>query len=214
MGIFLERVLINYYKLLLKTVSLEEEGFDRLRSSLLAGQAVTLAAPHSILLIAVLALHRIPATFLASQSRDGGLITAVLEAAGFRVVRGSSSRGSVSGLAASLRALQPGRAVGLTFDGPKGPPLVPKKGVALISRKSGGGLFLLLAEIRPRWGGLFKGCVHLRSWDRFHLLLPFARVNVRVVPVPSGGDVPDVRVLEELECLSRESLGALYEPVL
>lgn len=211
MASFSERVLINYYKLLVKTVRVEREGFDVVASRLESGQAVALAAPHSILLIAVLALHRIPATFLASQSRDGGLITAVLEAGGFRVVRGSSSRGSVSGLAASLRALEPGRAVGLTFDGPKGPPLVPKKGVALISRKSGGGLFLLLSEIRPRWCGLYRGCVNLRSWDRFHLLLPFACVRVRAVPVPCGNDVPDLTVLQELESLSRESLGGLYE---
>jgi lysophospholipid acyltransferase (LPLAT)-like uncharacterized protein len=203
-------VLLNYYKLLLKTVRVEREGFAPILSLLAEGKAVALGTPHTLLLIALLAVDRMPATFLASQSRDGGLISAVLEGVGFRVVRGSSSRGGVAGLAAVLRSIEPGRVVGLTFDGPKGPPLVPKKGVGLISRRSSGGLFLLLADIRPRLGGLYTGCVQLRSWDRFHLLLPFSRVHVRAVPIPVGANVPEERVFEELESLSRESLGRYY----
>jgi lysophospholipid acyltransferase (LPLAT)-like uncharacterized protein len=160
-------------------------------------------------------MRGIPATFLASQSRDGSLIAGVLERHGFGVVRGSSSRGGVAGLAAMARALKPGQAVGLTFDGPKGPPLQAKKGIGLLAARAPESSFAVLVKFRPRFFGLWRGYVNLGSWDRVHLLLPFAALEiecVRLGTADSGLNSEDFQVsaLLELERCARDRYGALY----
>jgi lysophospholipid acyltransferase (LPLAT)-like uncharacterized protein len=160
-------------------------------------------------------MRGIPATFLASQSRDGSLIAGVLERQGFGVVRGSSSRGGVAGLAAMARALKPGQAVGLTFDGPKGPPLQAKKGIGLLAARAPEASFAVFVRFRPRFFGLWRGYVNLGSWDRFHLLLPFAALEiecVRLGTAVSASKSEDFQAcaLLELERLAQERYGAVY----
>lgn len=72
-------VLSGYFWLLKVTVSIGDADLTHVRSLLRSGKTVVLATPHTVLLPAVLAMRGIPATFLASQSRDGALIAGVLE---------------------------------------------------------------------------------------------------------------------------------------
>lgn len=59
---------------------------------------------------------------LASQSFDGELIAAIMIHLGYPPVsRGSSSRGGASALMSHAQALQEGRHVAITMDGPRGP---------------------------------------------------------------------------------------------
>lgn len=208
-------LLTLYYRLLERTVALDRAGLDAVRQRLAAQKPVVLTTPHTVLLPSVLAMRGLPATFLASQSQDGSLIAGVLRAAGFQVARGSSSRGAVAGLTELLRALRRGGIVGLTHDGPKGPPLVPKPGVALLASHARGGVFLLLPSFKPRLWGLWPGFVRVNSWDRFHVVLPFAKVIMDCVAVAPEGDAPgrssgSQDILATIERESRAALGALY----
>lgn len=203
-------LLVAYFRLLQGTVRVDRGAIEVVLSRSGKATPLVFTTPHSLLLPAVLAMHGLPATFLASQSRDGALVTHVLRQAGFEVARGSSSRGGAAGLVALLRALRRGRTVGVTHDGPKGPPHVPKPGIALLARQSPGGVHLLIPQLRSRCFGLWKGYIRLGSWDRFHVVLPFARIEVTCHELPrlaQDGVVQDQEFLAVLERLSRAQLA-------
>jgi lysophospholipid acyltransferase (LPLAT)-like uncharacterized protein len=178
-------VLKLYYQILVWTVSYEFVGRDEMEAESRAGRSLVLGIAHGSLLAVISAWDGWPATLLASQSKDGELASQLLESRGFRVVRGSSSRGGKEALANLLQSCHAGEIVGITFDGPRGPALVPKAGVAVCASQAAAGLFFAWIEPLPN---RFLGrpfIVRLRSWDRFVLPLPFARIRVhheRIVP--------------------------------
>jgi lysophospholipid acyltransferase (LPLAT)-like uncharacterized protein len=66
---------------------------------------------------------------VASQSKDGELITKMLHRLGFCVARGSSSRGGVKAMLGMVRYAEKGHVGAITVDGPKGPRHVVKPGI-------------------------------------------------------------------------------------
>jgi lysophospholipid acyltransferase (LPLAT)-like uncharacterized protein len=58
---------------------------------------------------------------LSSWHRDGEMSARVMTRLGYRVVRGSSSRGGARGLQALVQAARAGSDVAVTPDGPRGP---------------------------------------------------------------------------------------------
>lgn len=107
---------------------------------------------------------------LASQSKDGALVAGVLERLGYEVVRGSSSRGGGEALMALLLALRAGKSPALAVDGPRGPAGSVQPGAEALARAEN--LPVLLGRVRAAgW--------RARSWDRFLVPWPFARVELR-----------------------------------
>ena len=104
---------------------------------------------------------------LASRHRDGRLIGTILRGFGLGVVLGSSTRGGVAGLKGSLDWLARGAVIGITPDGPQGPPRVCAPGVAALAALSGAPVLPCAAQTTRR--------LILRSWDRMALPLPFGR---------------------------------------
>jgi hypothetical protein len=109
-------------------------------------------------------------SILISQSFDGELIARTLALLGYDAVRGSSSRGGVSGLLALQRVLEQGLPVVFTADGPRGPMYQTKIGPVKLAQMTGQQIrsFYLLPQ--SAWV--------LRSWDRFLIPKPFSRVAV------------------------------------
>ncbi len=108
------------------------------------------------------------ATILISQHRDGEYITRIAQRLGFLVERGSATRGGARAFRQLVYALKEGRNVAVTPDGPKGPARRVKSGVIELSRLSG-------KPILPVGCGAWP-CMFLRSWDRFMVPSPFARI--------------------------------------
>jgi lysophospholipid acyltransferase (LPLAT)-like uncharacterized protein len=107
---------------------------------------------------------------LISRHGDGEYIARVIERMGFTTVRGSTTRGGGRALLEIVRALAAGRDVALTPDGPKGPRLRVQQGCVVAAMKSGAPIIPIGLECsRAR---------RLRSWDRFVVPWPFARVAV------------------------------------
>ncbi len=105
---------------------------------------------------------------MVSRSRDGELIARIIERIGYVTARGSSTRG---GSEAALEILEWGRnghSLTLSPDGPRGPALVMKPGLAWIAARSGMRVIPVASASRPTW--------FLRSWDRYRVPRPFARV--------------------------------------
>lgn len=109
-------------------------------------------------------------TLLVSRHADGGLVADAAQALGYRVVRGSSTRGGAAGLRSLLRVLGRGRAAAVTPDGPRGPAGVVKPGVVAAARRSGAPILPVTAAADRAW--------RVRSWDGLAIPRPFARVRV------------------------------------
>ena len=104
---------------------------------------------------------------MASQSKDGELITEWLERNGYVVVRGSTTRGGGQALREMVRQVRSGRNAALTVDGPKGPARVVQPGVVQLARLTGAWVLpITSSSSRPRF---------LASWDRYLLPGPFSR---------------------------------------
>ena len=83
--------------------------------------------------------RRRPTVVMVSWSLDGAIQARALGTLGFSVVRGSTSRGGMRGLAQVTRALtRGGRDAAFAVDGPRGPYGVAQGGAALAARASGG----------------------------------------------------------------------------
>jgi lysophospholipid acyltransferase (LPLAT)-like uncharacterized protein len=112
-----------------------------------------------------------PVHVLASRSRDGEMVSRFARAFGFRVVRGSSSRGGSAALRVLARLLRDERAeVGVVPDGPRGPRFIAQPGTVLLAK-------LGQAPIVPLGLGASRATV-LGSWDALLIPHPFARVAV------------------------------------
>lgn len=111
------------------------------------------------------------AVALVSRSPDGEYLARLLERWCYQCVRGSSSRGGRESLDALVTYAQHGRLVLITPDGPRGPRGVVKRGAVLCAHRAQVPLYWCL--VRCSWAWRFG-----RSWDRFLLPLPFARIEL------------------------------------
>jgi lysophospholipid acyltransferase (LPLAT)-like uncharacterized protein len=110
---------------------------------------------------------------LISQSRDGEFGAKAASALGYRVVRGSDSRGgakALRGLAEDLR--RDGGWIALVADGPRGPRGICKPGAVWLSRATG--LPVLCVAARARVGFTLGG------WAKVKVPLLFTRVELRL----------------------------------
>ena len=107
---------------------------------------------------------------LVSSHRDGEIITRIARAFGFGAVRGSTSRDAPGALRAIVRTLRSGCTVGVTPDGPRGPAHEFSPGPAIASFETGIPIILAAVAADRAW--------HLRTWDRFMIPKPFARIVV------------------------------------
>ena len=106
---------------------------------------------------------------LISASRDGDLVSILIERSGYGTIRGSSSRKGVSALRQLVDTLAAGSNVLFTPDGPRGPVYEASQGVVFLAQKTGAPVVPIHME--------YSSCWRLKSWDRFILPRPFARLR-------------------------------------
>jgi lysophospholipid acyltransferase (LPLAT)-like uncharacterized protein len=120
---------------------------------------------------------------LVSEHRDGEIITRVARTIGFNAVRGSTSRGAGRALLGLVAELQRGNVVAVTPDGPRGPAGAFAPGALVAAQRAAVPVLTVGAHASAAW--------HLKSWDRFMIPKPFARVNVAYGgPERVAGDGP------------------------
>lgn len=107
---------------------------------------------------------------LISASRDGELLADAIKRFGYHVVRGSSSRLGASAILQLTDILASGRDVVITPDGPRGPAYELGPGIIFLAQKSGAAVVPVNME--------YSSCWRIKSWDRFILPRPFAKVHV------------------------------------
>ncbi len=107
---------------------------------------------------------------LSSHSYDSEYTARCIQRFGFGIVKGSSSRGAISGLVGLIRMMKRGFPTAFTIDGPKGPRYEAKTGPVLLAKKTGNPLMPFVIECKKFW--------KLRSWDKLQLPRPFTTANV------------------------------------
>lgn len=108
---------------------------------------------------------------LISTHADGEIIARICESLGCRTVRGSSSRGGARALLELVRELEHGHEVAITPDGPRGPRRTFAPGAVVAAMRAGVPVIAFGARVDRAW--------RLKSWDRFVIPKPFARITMR-----------------------------------
>jgi lysophospholipid acyltransferase (LPLAT)-like uncharacterized protein len=135
-----------------------------------AGRAVVLVLWHGEML-PLLYFHRDrQIAVLVSEHGDGEIIARILRSFGFRLIRGSTSRGAARALIAVDRELRDGTDVGITPDGPRGPRHSVAPGALLAAHRAGVKLMPLAVRASSVW--------RLGSWDGFIIPKPFAKITL------------------------------------
>lgn len=107
---------------------------------------------------------------LVSPSDDGSLAAKALRSFRFRAIRGSLSRGGASALRTMRELMAGGGQLVVTPDGPRGPRHSMNVGTAWLARETGSPILPVGVAVDRAW--------RLRSWDRFTIPKPFARLVV------------------------------------
>ena len=105
-----------------------------------------------------------------SEHRDGEIVAQIAESLGYSTVRGSTSKGASRALIGLMRAVDSGRDVAITPDGPRGPAHVFAPGAVVVAQRTGAHIQPVRAAATRAW--------RLKSWDKFLIPKPFARVDV------------------------------------
>ncbi len=120
---------------------------------------------------------------VVSEARDGQYLAEFAERLGYRLVRGSSTRGATRALLGAVRELREGHPVAFTPDGPRGPRRELKPGIVAAAQRGNAVIVPLHAEADRAW--------RLHSWDRFMLPRPWSRVRIAYAPPIAVGPGPD-----------------------
>lgn len=156
--------------LLARTWRIDARGMQAFEARIAAGERCVFAFWHARMLPLVYTHRGRGFGVLISRHRDGELIARILEALGFVTGRGSSTRGGEEGLRDMLAFAERGLVIGITPDGPRGPAEQVKPGVVYLASRTGFPVVPVTSSAKRSW--VFK------SWDKFRVPQPFARVVV------------------------------------
>jgi lysophospholipid acyltransferase (LPLAT)-like uncharacterized protein len=174
-----------------------------------AGRGCLVAMWHGRMILPVALFKERGIHVLVSPSEDGDLSERMLESFGYKVVRGSSSRGGAKALRAMLEILDAGGVIVITPDGPRGPLHSVNPGLAWMARATGRSIVPAGMAAGPAW--------RLRSWDRFTIPKWRARVALTFgepIDVPRDAKEEDMelatqRIRERVLAAERRSYARL-----
>ncbi len=148
---------------------------------------------HQRLLMMPLAYRGNGLYVLISNHRDGELIARAVSHLGIHAIRGSATRGGITGFRQMAEVLRTGKDVAMTPDGPRGPKWQAHKGAIVLAKLAGVPIFpVTYACSRQK---------EFNSWDNFILPAPFGRgafVAGEPIDVPKDADEQAIESLRQL----------------
>ena len=124
-----------------------------------------------------------PASAIISSHFDGSLIASTLKMLKIRPLRGSTKKGARQVLLQAFKSIKIGEEVLITPDGPRGPRHSMSDGAIGIALKSKLPIFVMNYTVDHYW--------QLKSWDRFVIPKPFAKVDFYIQSISLEGLVLD-----------------------
>ena len=138
---------------------------------------------------------------LVSHSRDGDIITRMLERFGYRMVRGSSRKGGSGAVRELVGELEQGSVIVITPDGPRGPRHELRPGLAWLARETGFPVLPMGFACDKAW--------RLKSWDRFTIPKFGARVVLSYgEPVRVARDANEAQLAEASRAIRASLIAA------
>jgi hypothetical protein len=132
---------------------------------------------------------------LVSPSVDGDLLANTARLLGYSVIRGSTYKTPIAATRALIRILRRGERIIVVADGSRGPCCKAQAGTLLLARATGAPLIPMTYDARNK--------IHLSSWDRHVLPLPFTECALNFGPplyIPREADEPTIQAkTRELE---------------
>ena len=162
-GVWLVRILGSTWRIRVTN----DDTVRRLRA---AGQPIIFTLWHGELLPLLYQHRREEVAVLISEHGDGEIIARIAERLGYRTVRGSTSRGAARALLELGRVLGEGHDLAITPDGPRGPAKSFAPGAIVVAQRTGAPMIGAAVSASSAW--------RLKSWDRFMIPRPFARVTI------------------------------------
>jgi lysophospholipid acyltransferase (LPLAT)-like uncharacterized protein len=107
---------------------------------------------------------------LISEHRDGEVVARTAQSLGYGLIRGSTTRGANRALISLVRELEAGTEVAITPDGPRGPARTFAPGALVAAQRTQSYIIPVGVSASRSW--------RLKSWDRFMIPKPFARVTI------------------------------------
>lgn len=114
--------------------------------------------------------HRTHTMAVISASRDGQYIADLVRQMGIESLRGSSSRKGYNALHGAVKAIQAGKYVSFTPDGPRGPRYHMSMGPIYLASQLGVPIIPIAVN--------YSSCWSLKSWDGFQIPKPWAKVTL------------------------------------
>lgn len=130
-------------------------------------------------------LHNTHKCAMVSPSRDGAILTVLLNKLGYDVIRGSSRDSGAKALLSMRRKLEINSSIGFAVDGPIGPIYSVKPGVVFMAQK-------YKIKIIPVGSAFSKYWTFKRAWDKFQVPKPFCKAGLVLgepIEVPDGVDI-------------------------
>ena len=158
------------YRGLCSTLRFREENRHWLDSLDSSGERLVFCLWHDELFPLMRMQKQLDIVAVVSPSRDGELLARILEKLGLRTVRGSSTRGGSNALLGAARLMRQGVHACITVDGPRGPRHKAKNGAFFLARHADAWIAPIRIVMDP--------VLHISSWDRFQIPLPFSRVRI------------------------------------
>lgn len=141
---------------------------------------------------------------LISPSKDGDIMTKILEDWGYKVVRGSSNESGKEALQKLVDELKQGKNLCITPDGPKGPYHRFKVGAFVAAKRSSVPVVLMRVKYN-------KFYTFSKSWDKFKLPKLFSKVDVfysEPIFVDSNATNDEVnKIIEQADIIMKKILG-------
>ena len=116
---------------------------------------------------------------ISSTHRDSEILGKILQSWGYRLIKGSSSRGWLSVLKKLITVFNTKKSiVAITNDGPKGPAKQAKPGALKVALKNNVRIIGMSGKADSFW--------RLNSWDKMILPKPFTTIHVYFSPEYKG----------------------------
>ncbi len=135
------------------------------------GKKVIFAFWHSLILAPIHVGRNFGTKVLIRQHSDGEDIARVIQRLGYKVVRGSTTRGGARALLSMIKKIKEEEdSLVITPDGPKGPRFIVQPGVIFLAQKTGYPIVPVSLDLTKYW--------ELPSWDRFRIPKPFSKARI------------------------------------
>ncbi len=109
---------------------------------------------------------------LVSSHADGEMLARIVKGLGHDAIRGSTTRRSVAAIRELIRAKKENVRIGITPDGPRGPPRKIQQGAIYLASKTGLPILITGIGLANSWT--------FNSWDKFKVPKPFSRILLRL----------------------------------